>query len=77
MNHSIEDFLDFGQIESGTFKLNIIQFDVKETLIEVLKILRYRSNDREVDLYLNIEGFESKENNISYFSINSDKKRLQ
>ena len=46
----INDVLDFSKIEAGKFKLDIIDFDLRTTVEEVIKLLAAKAHKKELEL---------------------------
>lgn len=38
MLYNVEDLLDYGQMESGNFRKNIQQYDVKKAILEIINV---------------------------------------
>ena len=38
MLYNVEDLLDYGQMESGNFRKNLQQFDVKKAIQEIINV---------------------------------------
>ena len=50
----INDILDFSKIESGKLELDIKKYDLKELVSQVIELVRYESNIRNIKLDLDI-----------------------
>lgn len=81
MLYNVEDLLDYGQMESGNFRKNIQQFDVKKAIQEIINVQLYKSSDKNIDLFLQsrefIDGRSKKDGEPDNFKIISDSQRLQ
>ncbi len=51
----INDILDFSKIEAGKLELEETDFDLSQTLYEVLDILTSKANEKQIDLLLKYE----------------------
>lgn len=51
----INDVLDFSKIEAGKIELEIEKHDVQELTSQIIQLLNYQSNLKEIDLFLNID----------------------
>ena len=81
MLYNVEDLLDYGQMESGNFRKNIMQFDVKKALQEILNVQKYKSSDKKINLFMQsrefVDGNPKKDSEPDNFKIVSDQQRLQ
>jgi two-component system sensor histidine kinase BarA len=81
MLYNVEDLLDYGQMESGNFRKNIQQFDVKKAIQEIINVQRYKASDKNINLFLQsrefVDGHPKKDNEPDNFKIVSDQQRLQ
>jgi PAS domain S-box-containing protein len=50
----IDDILDFSKIEAGKLSLEKVEFDLRKTMDQVLKTLKIKANEKEIDLVNNI-----------------------
>ncbi|MCV9926146.1 PAS domain S-box protein [Flavobacterium sp. LS1R49] len=50
----INDILDFSKIEAGKLELNIDQYDIREILNQIIDLIFYESNQKNLQLELNI-----------------------
>src|SRR3970040_1865365 len=50
----IKDILDFSKIEAGKLDLYIEKHDVREILSQIIDLILYESNQKKLDLELNI-----------------------
>jgi signal transduction histidine kinase/CheY-like chemotaxis protein len=51
----INDILDFSKIEAGKFELELIPFDLRESLGETMKALSFRAHQKELELIYEIQ----------------------
>lgn len=51
----INDVLDFSKIESGKLELDIEKYDVLEITTQIVDLIKYQSNIKNIDLFLNVE----------------------
>lgn len=51
----VSDILDFSKIESGKLELNIEKYSVTELANQVIALIKYESNSKNIDLILNID----------------------
>src|SRR5262249_23044376 len=51
----INDILDFSKIEAGQFELETIPFDLRESLRETMKALRFRAHQKGIELVYEVE----------------------
>lgn len=51
----VNDVLDFSKIEAGKIELEISKHNLQSLTSEIIQLLRYQSNLKEIDLFLNIE----------------------
>ena len=81
MLYNVEDLLDYGQMESGNFRKNIMQFDVKNAIQEILNVQNYKAHDKKISLFLQarefIDGRSNPEGHGDNFKIISDNQRFQ
>lgn len=67
-------------MESGNFRKNIQQFDVKKAIQEIINVQKYKAADKKINLHLQsreyIDG-ELKATELSNFKIVSDIQRIQ
>ena len=80
MLYNVEDLLDYGQMESGNFRKNIQQYDVKKAIQEILNVQNYKASDKKINLFLQarelIDGHPRKDMESDNFKIVSDSQRL-
>ncbi len=50
----INDILDFSKIESGKFELEVNKYNIIELSSQIIELLKYDSNSKNIDLKLNI-----------------------
>ncbi|MCC5813915.1 MAG: PAS domain S-box protein, partial [Leptospira sp.] len=51
----INDVLDFSKIEAGKMELSIVKTDIRELVEQVMSIMRYKTNEKQIDLSLIVE----------------------
>ena len=51
----INDVLDFSKIEAGKIELEIEKHDIQDLTSQIIQLLTYQSNLKEIDLFLNID----------------------
>lgn len=51
----INDILDFSKLEAGKMKISTVPLDLKETISEVIRALRYTHRDRELETIEDLE----------------------
>lgn len=51
----INDILDFSKIESGKMELDISNYDIRELASDVVELFKYETNQRNIELKLNID----------------------
>lgn len=51
----INDVLDFSKIEAGKIELEIDKYDLYDLTSQIIQLLKYQSNLKEIDLFLNID----------------------
>jgi len=64
MRFLVQDFLDYSQIKSGKFRINIKSFDVRLTVEKVMSIQRKKAQDQKLAFtveYVNIKALPSSE----------------
>ena len=77
MLYNVEDILDFGQLESGKFRKTLSQFNIKEALLEIIDIQKYKAEAQKIDLRLNLKGFSNgSSERETCLNIVSDKQRI-
>ena len=58
MSFLVQDLLDFAQIKAGKFRKNIIEFNIRSAIEQVMCIQRQNVDENEIKFYatyLNIE----------------------
>ena len=59
MSFLVQDFLDYAQIKSGKFRMNIHPFNIIDTLEKVKCILFQKANDTGIELKVEPVNFNS------------------
>lgn len=52
----INDILDFSKIEAGMLEVDIIEFDLKKLLQEFFELMKFKSDEKGLDLQLAVNG---------------------
>lgn len=71
LNFYVSDLLCLAQIEKGTFRKNISQFDIKEAVEEITKIQVSKAEAKQIQIIHQFEGFDQD------FKVITDKMRVQ
>ena len=64
--------LDYSQIKAGKFRKNILQFDIKEAMEDIMMLFEKNAKNIGLDFELELKDFYN--NN---FIVSSDKERIQ
>jgi CheY-like chemotaxis protein len=54
----INDILDFSKLEAGKMKVSVVPLNLKETIAEVVRALRYTHRDRGLETIEDLDGIE-------------------
>mmetsp|Transcript_17654 Transcript_17654/g.27313 ORF Transcript_17654/g.27313 Transcript_17654/m.27313 type:complete len:133 (+) Transcript_17654:1525-1923(+) len=64
MSFLVQDFLDFAQIKSGKFRVNLKEFDILTTIDKVMSIQREKASEAKIDFLLQAENIQGTSYNI-------------
>ena len=70
MEHLIQDLLDYAQIKSGKFRMNLTNFNIKKSILDVLLILEEKAIAKDIIVEHDFE-------NLSFDTMHHDEKRIQ
>ena len=70
MEHLIQDLLDYSQIKSGKFRMNMAYFNIKNSIEDISKILEQKAISKNIEIELDFE-------NLVCETIYHDEKRIQ
>ena len=69
MEHLIQDLLDYAQIKSGKFRMNLSYFNIKNSIKDVMEILQQKAIAKNIELEHDFE-------NLSISTLYHDEKRI-
>ena len=58
MEYLIQDLLDYSQIKAGKFRKSLKYFDIKNTVIEAMGILKTKADAKNISLECQFENLE-------------------
>ena len=56
MRNLIQDLLDYAQIKAGKFRTNFEEFNIRETIEEVIEIQKKQALAKNIDLCMEFHG---------------------
>ena len=54
----LQDLLDYSQINNNKFRQNIEQFDIKQSIDEIIQIQKFKAQMKGIELKANFEDVE-------------------
>ena len=70
LTYLVNDILDFGQLKAGKFRKDCLNFNLRESIEEIILILQYKAEMYGISFDLKFSGFPSIFRNASEFSSN-------
>jgi signal transduction histidine kinase len=61
MESLVLDLLDYAQIKAGKFRMNLSQFDIRNTVTEVMSILQQKADSKVISLEHDFSGLTENE----------------
>ena len=73
LNFLVQDILDFAQIKENKFRKNIQNFDLKESIQEVVNVQQYKAEQLGINVSVEVDGGKmNAKNKIAYGAELSD-----
>ena len=58
LNFLVNDMLDYAQLSAGNFRKSITEFNLLESIHEVIEVMRYKADELGIEFNMNFDYFD-------------------